>query len=68
MAQRPQNEVLINYSAIILEKYMAQITVHRALTQLKTLDGQINKATTQGVFVAMTKGDKKLVPPLLFAL
>ncbi len=61
MAQRPQNEVLINYSAIILEKYMAQITVHRALTQLKTLDGQINKATTQGVFVAMTKGDKKLV-------
>lgn len=40
---------------------MAQISVHRALTELKTLDAQILRAAQNGVFVAMTKGDKRLV-------
>ena len=40
---------------------MPQMSVHRALTRLKTLDAQILKAAQQGVYVAMAKGDKKLV-------
>lgn len=38
-----------------------KLSVHRALTRLKTLDAQIKERTSTSCFIAVVKGDKKLV-------